>query len=59
MQSCTCACGNTISMACGKPFIPSTQAMNTSLTPRFFSSVNTCSQNVARSLAELHKPKTS
>ena len=25
MQSCTWACGNTVSIACGKPFTPSTQ----------------------------------
>src|SRR5215471_13845261 len=53
MHNCTWACGNTVSIASGNPFSPSTQAMNTSFTPRLFSSVNTCSQNLAPSCAEV------
>jgi hypothetical protein len=45
MQSCTTVCGNTLSMACGNPFNPSTQAIRISLTPRFFNSVHTPNQN--------------
>src|SRR6476660_8452330 len=59
MHNCTWACGNTVSIASGNPFSPSTQAMNTSFTPRLFSSVNTCSQNLAPSCAEVHSPSTS
>ena len=36
-------------MASGSPFGPSTQAISTSLRPRFFNSVNTASQNFAPS----------
>src|ERR1039458_7080385 len=59
MHNCTCACGNTASMACGNPFSPSTQTINMSLTPRFFNSVSTDSQNLAPSLALVHSPSTS
>src|SRR6185369_3769829 len=45
MHNCTSVCGKTLSIASGKPFSPSTQAIKMSLTPRFFSSVTTCSQN--------------
>src|SRR5664279_4286670 len=38
MQVCTIVCGNTALIASGKPFRPSTTAMSTSSTPRFFSS---------------------
>src|SRR5216683_7434670 len=41
------------------PISPSTQAMKMSLTPRLWSSVSTCSQNFAPSLAEVHSPRTS
>ena len=47
MQSCTSVCGKTASMASGKPVRPSTQAIRTSLRPRFLSSVNTDNQNLA------------
>src|SRR5689334_10062266 len=38
MQVCTVACGKTAVIASGKPFRPSTTAISTSSTPRFFSS---------------------
>src|SRR3712207_8612850 len=38
MQVCTVACGKTAVIACGKPFNPSTTAISTSSTPRFFRS---------------------
>lgn len=47
MQVCTQAWGKTASIASGKPFRPSTQAIRTSRTPRCFSSVRTASQNLA------------
>src|ERR1017187_5052255 len=46
-------------MACGKPFNPSTQAMNISSTPRVFKSLSTLSRNLAPSLALVHNPSTS
>src|SRR5215472_8813254 len=58
-QSCTLASGYTASTACGNPLSPSMQTISTSLTPRFFSSVNTASQNFAPSLLFVHKPSTS
>src|SRR5580704_14985093 len=59
MHVCTRASGNTLSIACGKPLSPSTHAISTSRTPRFFSSVSTPSQNLAPSLALVHSPSTS
>src|SRR5713226_372930 len=59
MHNCTSARGYTASMASGNPFSPSTQAMRMSCTPRFFSSVSTCSQNSAPSLCATHNPSTS
>ena len=41
MQSWTSVFGNNEWIASGKPFNPSTHAMNISSTPRFFKSVNT------------------
>jgi hypothetical protein len=41
-------------IASGNPFNPSTQAMKISFTPRFFSSVSTCSQNLAPSCCATH-----
>ena len=46
-------------IASGKPLIPSTQPIKMSRTPRFLSSVNTCSQNLAPSLLAAHIPNTS
>src|SRR3954468_19475490 len=57
MQVSTCACGNTAVIASGKPFRPSTTAISTSSTPRFFSSVITRSQNLAPSVCSIHKPE--
>jgi hypothetical protein len=45
MHNCTRACGKTVSMAAGKPFNPSTQAMKMSRTPRLFNSVSICNHN--------------
>src|SRR5437867_7822893 len=59
MHSCTSVCGYSASMASGNPFSPSTQAMKISFTPRFFSSVSTCSQNLAPSCCATHSPSTS
>src|SRR6266403_3342209 len=59
MHSCTSVCGKTLSIASGNPFSPSTQAMKMSVTPRFFSSVTTCSQNLAPSVCAIHNPRTS
>src|SRR5439155_19586352 len=59
MHSCTSVCGYSASMASGNPFSPSTQAMKISFTPRFFSSVSTCSQNLAPSCCATHSPRTS
>src|SRR5215510_5568778 len=59
MHNCTSVLGKTVSMASGKPLSPSTQAMKMSCTPRFFSSVITCSQNLAPSVCATHKPRTS
>src|SRR6516225_10221414 len=44
MQVCTVACGKTAVIGSGKPFRPSTTAINTSSTPRFFRSFITRSQ---------------
>ena len=41
MQVWTWVCGNTAVIASGKPFRPSTTAIRTSSTPRFFSSFMT------------------
>jgi len=46
-------------MASGKPLSPSTQAIKMSCTPRVFSSVTTCSQNLAPSVWAIHSPNTS
>src|SRR5207237_7606403 len=59
MHSCTSVLGKTVSIASGKPFSPSTQAIKMSVTPRFLSSVTTCSQNLAPSVCAIHNPKTS
>jgi hypothetical protein len=56
MHNCTSVFGYSASMASGNPFSPSTQAMKISFTPRFFSSVRTCSQNFARSCARPRGP---
>src|ERR1051326_1143077 len=58
MHNCTSVCGKIVSIASGKPFSPSTQAMKMSWTPRFFSSVTTCSQNLAPSVWAIPKPNT-
>ena len=42
-----------------KPFSPSTQAIKMSCTPRFLSSVSTCSQNFAPSVGAIQMPKVS
>ncbi len=57
MQVCTIVCGNTASIASGKPFSPSQQMMNASATPRFLSSVITFSQNFAPSVVSIHMPQ--
>ena len=44
MQVWVMACGQVAAMASGKPLRPSQTTMHTSLTPRFFSSVSTCSR---------------
>lgn len=49
MHNCTCACGKMDSIASGKSFTQSTQAIMTSSTPRFFSSGAKLSQNFASS----------
>src|SRR4051794_8409618 len=59
MQSCTCVFGYTVWIASGKPFSPSTQAIRMSRTPRLRISVRICSQNLAPSVALVHKPSTS
>src|SRR6185369_17853919 len=59
MHSCIRVSGNTLSIAWGKPFSPSMHAINTSFTPRFFSSVSTPSQNLAPSLLLVQRPSTS
>jgi hypothetical protein len=46
-------------MASGKPVKPSTQATNTSFSPRLCSSVNTVSQSLAPSVSASHRPRTS
>lgn len=56
IHTCTWVFGNTVAMASGNPLKPSTQAINTSLTPRFFSSVNIDSQNLAPSFSDIHSP---
>src|SRR5215813_12182053 len=57
MHNCTSVWGKILSIASGKPFSPSTQAIKMSLTPRFFSSVTTCNQNLAPSVCAIHKPQ--
>ncbi len=59
IQSCTSVLGKTASMASGNPLSPSTHAMKMSLTPRFFISVITFSQNLAPSLCSSQIPRTS
>lgn len=59
MQVWTWACGNTVWIASGKPFSPSTTAIGTSCTPRFFSSFMTFSQNFAPSVCSTQMPSTS
>src|SRR5512135_259774 len=59
MQVWTKASGNTAWMASGKPFSPSTTAISTSSTPRFFNSVITRNQNLAPSLCSIHSPRIS
>lgn len=49
MHCCTTVRSHVVLIASGSPFSPSQTAMNTSSTPRFFNSVNTCSQNLAPS----------
>lgn len=50
MQSCTCVCGKTDSIASRKPLSPSTQAMKQLRQPRLFSSVGKyCSQHCYKS----------
>ena len=58
---CTVAWGNTAPTESGSPFRPSQTMKNTSSTPRFFSSVSTCSQNFADSPFPVpaHSPRTS
>jgi hypothetical protein len=51
---------HTVLMASGSPLSPSQTAMHTSATPRFFSSVSTCNQNLAPSPpSPSHRPKMS
>ena len=57
MQVCTAASGNTDSIACGKPFSPSTTAIRISFVPRDLSSFITPSQNLAPSYREIHIPR--
>src|SRR5215212_1363921 len=59
MQVWTWARGNTAVIASGKPFSPSTTAISTSSTPRFFSSAITRSQNFAPSVCSIHRPRIS
>ena len=47
MQQSPLVLGNTVSIASGKPFSPSQQAIKISLTPRFLSSFITETQNLA------------
>jgi hypothetical protein len=54
MHNWTRVWGYTASMASGKPPRPSTHAMKMSLTPRFCTSVKTCSQNMAPSVWAIH-----
>src|SRR5450759_4949915 len=49
MHVCTVAIGHTVFTELGSPFNPSHTTKNTSLTPRFFSSVSTAIQNFADS----------
>src|ERR1044071_1408685 len=59
MQVCTVACGKTAVIASGNPFSPSTTAISTSSTPRFFSSFMTRRQNLAPSFCSSQRPKIS
>ena len=56
MQVCTSVCGNTVVMASGKPFRPSTTATRMSLAPRAARSFITRSQNLAPSFCSIHIP---
>ncbi len=59
MQVRTIVCGKTALIASGKPFNPSTTPIRTSLTPRFFNSFTTRSQNLAPSVFLIHRPTIS
>jgi hypothetical protein len=51
---------HTVVIASGRPLRPSQTAMQTSATPRFFSSVSTASQNFAPSPpSPAHRPRMS
>ncbi len=51
--------GNTVLIACGNPFKPSIHAINISLTPLFFKSLQILNQNLAPSASSTHIPKVS
>ena len=58
MHACTTASSHTVVIASGRALRPSQTAMQTSWTPRFFSSVSTCSQNLAPSPpSPAHRPE--
>src|SRR6478736_5452037 len=58
MHCWTTVSSHTVVIASGRCFSPSQTAMHTSWTPRFFSSVSTCSQNFAPSPpSPAHSPK--
>lgn len=60
-EVCTVASGNTAFTPSGRPLSPSQTTKKTSLTPRFFSSVSTASQNLADSPSPspAHMPRMS
>ena len=59
-QVCTIANGQVASIDSGSPFSPSQTTMQTSSTPRFLISVNTCNQYLAPSLpVPTHRPRIS
>ena len=58
MHCCTTVSSHTVVIASGNALSPSQTAMQTSCTPRFFSSVSTCSQNFAPSPpSPAHRPE--
>ncbi len=59
MQVCTQASGKTAAIASGNPPSPSTQAISTSLVPRWCRSLSTASQNFAPSFSCHQMPSTS